>query len=418
MGNNISFLATQSLVAIEDWMKTTQGNVVGTTKIGFRENQVMFGGGQTQIVNHPDLIKNGKQIAEQALVSTHTNLKWDSGDIISSTESTHFAIQGEGFFMVADNRGNVYYTRSGEFYQNLDGNLVNPQGLVLVDRAMGINLGLYTPPAPTAAEINSNTAGWQTHTGNWFPYVAGTAHEEGGHYQMMTTISKYTFPMGSIAGNETVEISSDNRGFLVVNGHQLTAADRVGGGVYPSEWNQTPVMNIGPYLKDGLNTIILQVNEDTGGERAQINNPSFTDLNGQNIGTSNGRWAIEIHPDAYIGNATTSIDSDVLLQVSNPSLDNKDIIIANTGKLNQLQFSRFGANMFERSPSLLQSDFVVCLPEENNLGNVLKNRLELSNVNMVTNLTDMAALGKMYNAFIQLVSVYNTSLDEIINLIK
>ena len=86
--------------------------------------------------------------------------------------------------------------------------------------------------------------------------------------------------------------------------------------------------------------------------------------------------------------------------------------------MDQLEYSKYGAVIFQRASSLPQSDFTVDLPEKNGLGKVLPNKLESSNVNLASNLTDMAALGKMYNAFVQLVSVYNTALDEVINLIQ
>jgi len=414
---NISFLATQSLSAIEDWMKTAQGNVIGSTQVGFKENQVMYNGGQTQILSPPDLIKAGIQIAEQSLATTYTSLNWNIGDLVSSTEPTHLAIQGDGLFMVLDKSGNVFYTRNGEFFQNAEGKFVNSQGLMLVDRALAINLGLYTPTTPTVAEINTNTAGWQKHTGNWFPYVAGTNYEEAGSYQNMTIVSKYTFPLdkSKIVGNETIDMRSDNAGYVVVNGHVITASD-VLSGPYPGEWNADTRMNIGPYLKDGLNTIMIQSSEFGGGETSRLFNATFTDLNANDVGTTNGKWATEIHPSGFVG--ATPPDGDLIAKANSVNLSNKDIVIAKTSKMDQLEYSKYGAVIFQRASSLPQSDFTVDLPEKNGLGKVLPNKLESSNVNLASNLTDMAALGKMYNAFVQLVSVYNTALDEVINLIQ
>jgi len=294
-----------------------------------------------------------------------------SNTITVKTADIAFGITGTGYFMVADTNANIYFTKEGGFYRNTSGQLVNPQGLILVDRPMAINLGAFTPATPTVADINANTAGWQKEAnGYWYPYVSGTKYQEAdGSYTDMTVVAKYTFGLGTVTGNETIDLSSDNRGFLIINGTALTYSDRTAGGNYPSEWDQQPTMKIGPYLKVGFNTIVCQVNEDTGGERIRIISPSFSDINSGFIGTDTGRWAIEIHPSGYIGNTTTQIDSSVYTQAITPAISNKDFVLANTAKV--LEVSSYGSTILKMSSTTTLSDFTIDLPTVSGLGTVI-----------------------------------------------
>lgn len=54
------------------------------------------------------------------------------GAISSTNVSTDLAVQGNGFFTVSDVAGNVYYTRSGSFRTDKDGNLINEAGYRLM----------------------------------------------------------------------------------------------------------------------------------------------------------------------------------------------------------------------------------------------------------------------------------------------
>src|SRR5436190_21382917 len=105
MAAHISLFATKSLKAIDDWMSTCQSNLTGSTRNAFKESILMYGGGLVNTLKDPTLRQNGKMFAEQALTTGNTRLNWDNGNIASSPNDTHFAIQGEGFFLVQETNG-------------------------------------------------------------------------------------------------------------------------------------------------------------------------------------------------------------------------------------------------------------------------------------------------------------------------
>ena len=65
--------------------------------------------------------------------------------VLKTTESPlDIAIDGEGFFAVADEEGNTFYTREGNFELDNNGNIVTPNGLQLQGEGGAINIGNNT----------------------------------------------------------------------------------------------------------------------------------------------------------------------------------------------------------------------------------------------------------------------------------
>ncbi|RYX90127.1 hypothetical protein EON78_07060 [bacterium] len=159
---HLSLYATQSLKSIDNWMNVVQGNIGGSLVTAFKEVELTYGGNITHELRATSGIKNGVQIAEQSLTTANTRLNWKQGEVISSTQETHFAIQGDGFFLLVkpddvtpnyDRYPNatatsedVFLTRAGDFHwaevkdsagNNVTGTvgelvLVNKQGLVVM----------------------------------------------------------------------------------------------------------------------------------------------------------------------------------------------------------------------------------------------------------------------------------------------
>lgn len=138
---NMSVTAVKSMQAIDDWMDTINANLNGIGKTAFKESEISFGGNITYTLRTPRQDMAGEMVGEQALTVGNTRVNWRQGTIVSSTQDTHFAVQGEGFFAVVDIRnhiagttgdvtkvadelifnaggnaeGKVYLTRNGEF---------------------------------------------------------------------------------------------------------------------------------------------------------------------------------------------------------------------------------------------------------------------------------------------------------------
>ena len=96
----------------------------------------------------------GAQIAEQLISLAYTSIDWTQGNILETKNTTDFAINGDGFFMlnpkdpsVAANAGQqVFYTRDGQFHNDnsVPPKILNTKGLYYVTRADAVTMGLMT----------------------------------------------------------------------------------------------------------------------------------------------------------------------------------------------------------------------------------------------------------------------------------
>ena len=71
--------------------------------------------------------------------------------VLKTTESQlDVAIDGQGFFALSDENGQTFYTREGNFVLDNNGNIVNPNGLMLQGEGGPLNVGNN----PQSLEIN------------------------------------------------------------------------------------------------------------------------------------------------------------------------------------------------------------------------------------------------------------------------
>ena len=117
-------------------LATTADNIANVNTTGYKVNRVQF---STLVTNSasPTLFSSG---GVQSRVARDNDVQ---GLLAASSSATDVAIVGQGFFTVTDEvnfnsstgrfepSGNVFFTRSGEFRPDQDGNLVNAAGFFL-----------------------------------------------------------------------------------------------------------------------------------------------------------------------------------------------------------------------------------------------------------------------------------------------
>jgi len=103
-----------------------------------------------------DIVKGGtnaNQVGYGANLGAIQQIMTQSGLTYSDT-ATDCAIQGEGFFQVMDQAGNIYYTRNGAFHIDNYGNLCDPNGNIVLGvsgdptgvDASSQRINLFVPP--------------------------------------------------------------------------------------------------------------------------------------------------------------------------------------------------------------------------------------------------------------------------------
>jgi flagellar hook-basal body protein len=147
----------QSLKTVDQWIDTINANINGGVRTGFKTSRLKFSGTNVDVEG----VRPGGlplQFAETGLASANTIIDFSQGAVTASTESTHLAIQGEGFFCVISPDAmntdgtlkvptaatKMYFTRDGEFRTDANGLLVNASGYYLVTPEMWTATGQIT----------------------------------------------------------------------------------------------------------------------------------------------------------------------------------------------------------------------------------------------------------------------------------
>ena len=125
------YTAITGLNGNQQWLNVISDNIANVNTIGFKSERVTF----EDLVAHSlttfaNNTPKNTEIGGGSFVALTTK-DFSQGSFMNTNSPTDLALDGEGFFMVKDNQGTVYYTRAGQFRLNADGDLVNVDGMKL-----------------------------------------------------------------------------------------------------------------------------------------------------------------------------------------------------------------------------------------------------------------------------------------------
>jgi flagellar basal body rod protein FlgG len=124
----------QSLKTVDQWIDVINANINGGVRTGFKSSRLKFTGSNVDIARPATPSNSPLQYAETGLAAGNTLIDWTQGAVTASTEHTHLAIQGEGFFLLnTEPPGADRLTRDGEFRTDAQGYLQHTSGLYLND---------------------------------------------------------------------------------------------------------------------------------------------------------------------------------------------------------------------------------------------------------------------------------------------
>ncbi|MFN8578365.1 MAG: flagellar basal body rod C-terminal domain-containing protein [Candidatus Sericytochromatia bacterium] len=135
-----------NLRAVNNEASVINSNIVGVNRTAYKKTDYDYGGTGAHKIN------DSVQIPDNNLTTKNTSIDFKQGDIISTGEKTHFAINGDGFFLlqqiqdVGVNPPNLL-SRDGQFkFSNipaLGGNVLTTNSGLVVLRDNG--LGAFVP---------------------------------------------------------------------------------------------------------------------------------------------------------------------------------------------------------------------------------------------------------------------------------
>jgi len=120
------FAGISGLNANSTAMTVIGDNIANVNTTAFKSNRASFANVLSQ-----SLGGGGGNDIGRGVDFWGTTPVWSQGSLENTSAPMDMAINGRGFFEVVDETGSSFYTRAGEFTFNRDGDLVNPDGLIL-----------------------------------------------------------------------------------------------------------------------------------------------------------------------------------------------------------------------------------------------------------------------------------------------
>lgn len=216
------YTARDTFGQLNQWISTLNTQAKKSVETAYKAERVTFVGGQAtsgMASSRPSLLSHQAEQALHARIATD----YSQGQILASTDNTHLAVKGEGWFILTDSKaqdGKLYYTRDGEFSWNDEGLLVNRDGLyVLGADNVGAVPGLVSPPD----WLQAGPAWGGGMPGIWYP--GGTAGNHPiGTYTDPIAFQKSVYVPGPDPVTITIETREDACARFFVDGVEITAA--------------------------------------------------------------------------------------------------------------------------------------------------------------------------------------------------
>jgi flagellar hook protein FlgE len=331
-----------------------------------------------------------------------TGADTSQGQIEQTSTSTDVAIQGEGLFILKDPQGNLYYTRSGQFELNADGQLID-----------SVNKYLVQGYSPTGSFGNIDISSMKT-----LPAVA------------TTTVNMVGNIFGSSSSPDTISNITiyDAQGTAHTLTMTLTSASS---STTPSAqgsttWNVTLASSGGGTLGTGQVTF-----DQTGAPAAGANQVTMTaNLGGKsqsvvfNFGTPgslSGATGISGEPTSL---AAKVQDGHGVVGISSESFDTNGILQLTYADGSTHAGPQLALASFQDENSLKEIQGNLYLPPQNQtaqigrpgtdiFGKIDGSSLEMSNVDLTKELADMIVLQRGYQASSRVMTVSSDMLQQL-----
>jgi flagellar hook protein FlgE len=419
----LSFSAGLSgLNAHGTYMSVIGNNLANINTTGFKSSSVAFQDLVSQTLGGASA--NSMQVG-LGVTTAAISPVFSQGTIESTREGTNVAVQGNGLFIVADpSTGAFTYTRAGAFSFDRDGRLVTPdsqavQGYTGVDPVTGaiiptgpltdivITPGVLRPPVATTSFTSETNLDANTAVGGTFNSTLQIFDSLGAPH--MATI---TFTRQAAAGTWNYQVS-------------VPGAEIVGGTA------GTPFSVATGSVAFGPTGVLTSVN---GGAPADVtvNTPAWTN------GAAASAWSWNlVDPDGSFtlsGYATTSATSSIRQNGSAPGSMNSiaispdGVITATFGAGEAIPIAQLATATFNNLKGLVKlgsnryaessasGNPSVGVPGTGGRGTVIGSALELSNVDIAHEFTQMILAQRGYQANSKTITVSDELLVDTLNL--
>ncbi len=149
--NIASYRSAASLAAYEKWQEVTSQNIAASSMPGYKKSDVSFESVAGDIMRLGQQSGTARNDSRGVMPKVSVQTNFTQGELHRTGSELDFAIQGNGFFQVQRENGEMGYTRNGEFQAGPDGKLLTKEGLVVMGEGGPITLN----PAGGTLSVNN-----------------------------------------------------------------------------------------------------------------------------------------------------------------------------------------------------------------------------------------------------------------------
>jgi flagellar hook protein FlgE len=405
------FSAISGLRNHQVYMDVIGNNIANVNTTGYRASRVTFQDILSQTIRGASSAQNGRgavnanQVGLGTVIAGIDSLQ-TQGNLQASGKPTDLAIQGDGFFVVSDGT-NPFYTRDGAFDVGSDGRIINTSSGFLLQGWMAdpatnaintaapmtditIPVGQGMTGSPTsAATIMGNLDASNTDLTKVFRTTVsvydslGVAHQIQLAFQKTATANQWTYTASTTEAGVTVTPAAAQTVSFTSTGTFAAT---------------NPAVSLNVALTNGatMPAVALDMSKLT-----QLS--SATELNSTQNGVGSGSLV----------SFTIGAGGDVVAVYSN----------GQTKQIGQIAMANFpnptglvkdGNNVF--SPSASSGDAQVGTPESGGRGKVNSGFLEMSNVDLAQQFTNMIVAQRGFQANSRVITASDEMLQEVVNL--
>ena len=384
-------------------MDVVGNNISNVNTTGFKSSRVTFSDTLSQTLSGasaPTDNKGGtnpKQIGLGSATSSIDTLFTD-GSVQSTGVNTDLCLSGNGLFVVKDGN-NAYYTRNGNFKFDAEGNYVNSDGLMVqgwmgtdgVINSGGDTTGIKIPAGKTMA---AKASGKMIISGNLNADAAvnATSNIISTSYDSQGAAQQITLTLTKVAANEW----------------SITVGTPAKGNIPNLKFNTG-----GGYDTGGIGTVTLPPQGSSGA--AEINLQidaaglsSLTQYSGSNTAYST--------TDGYAAGTLKSVSIDskgIITGTYTNGVNRQEAQVAVAQFNNAAGLTKTGNSLYSLSNNSGEAN----IKTAGDLGcTITPSALEMSNVDMASELTDMIVTQRGYQSNSKIITVSDELLETLINM--
>jgi len=414
--------ATSGIEASSTDLSVIGNNIANASTVGFKQGRADFETALSQTI-----IGGTGQIGLGADVSTVQNLMTE-GALTNTGNTTDLALQGNGFFVVSGTyagQQGTFYTRDGQFTVDKNGYLVNQQGLQVQGfqaSAAGVLSGVPSsllvgnvqaqPVATQNVTLKANLQAGSTVPPAWDPANPTTTSN------FSSSVTVYD----SLGAAHATQIFFRNTGsgwewHAMTDGGGLTGGTagsltEIAGGTLTFNSNgaltaYTQASNFNPVNATNPQALSFDFGNPIGASGSttgitQFAAASATTFVGQDGYSAGQLSSVQVGQNGQISGVFSNGETRVLGQVAVAAFQAND------------QLTSIGGNLYNATPSAGQA--VVGAPGTGGLASVTSGALEQSNVDLSTQLVDMIAAQRAFEANSKTITTADTLLSELIQM--